>query len=448
MGRRGDRGVRSQRLAGRGHVRPVPGRPHVGLRLVARVLRRLPPGRRAGAGALDPRRPGGHRRPAPGRAVGRSGNAGSLRPCTRAGRGRTAPRRRGIRPRTCAGRPRHPGAGCRARGGHPPPGRGRPDRRQHGGVASAVPTATSVRVVPAKLLEVNRVIVNNQLVRTTGGKVSFTHLIGYAVVKGLQRRPGHERHLRGRRRREGHARGDPPPPRRPRSGRRRGEGRRARRTLLVPVHQDADTLDFRGFVAAYEDLIRKVHTNKIAPDDFAGATVTLTNPGTLGTVQSVPRLMPGQGAHRRRRRPRLPGRVRGRRPAHPRRSGRRQDRDPHLDLRPPDHPGGRVGSVPGPRGRVPDGRARLLRRGLRRPSSVPYEPVAVAARRQRAGDEATRTTLRCKQIHVQTLINMYRVRGHLIAHLDPLDAEPPELHPELDPLHLRADHLGPRPRRS
>ena len=52
-----------------------------------------------------------------------------------------------------------------------------------------VPTATSVRVAPAKLLEVNRVIVNNQLFRTTGGKVSFTHLIGYAVVKGLRAVP-------------------------------------------------------------------------------------------------------------------------------------------------------------------------------------------------------------------------------------------------------------------
>src|SRR5207248_5937918 len=67
------------------------------------------------------------------------------------------------------------------------------------------------------------------------------------------------------------------------------------RTLLVPCIKDADTLDFAGFHAAYEDLIRKVKASKIAPDDFAGVTATLTNPGTIGTVQSVPRLMPGQG---------------------------------------------------------------------------------------------------------------------------------------------------------
>ena len=67
------------------------------------------------------------------------------------------------------------------------------------------------------------------------------------------------------------------------------------RTLVVPVLRDADTLDFAEFLAAYEDLIRKVRTNKLAVTDFQGATITLTNPGTIGTVQSVPRLMPGQG---------------------------------------------------------------------------------------------------------------------------------------------------------
>src|SRR5438094_296545 len=67
------------------------------------------------------------------------------------------------------------------------------------------------------------------------------------------------------------------------------------RTLLVPCIKEADTLDFKAFYAAYEELIRKVRSNKITPDDFSGTTMTLTNPGTLGTVQSVPRLMPGQG---------------------------------------------------------------------------------------------------------------------------------------------------------
>jgi len=149
--------------------------------------------------------------------------------------------------------------------------------------------------VPAKLLEVNRQILNNQLARTTGAKVSFTHLIGYAVVQALgvvpalnssyvaemneQRGPGIVRHS--------HV----------------GLGLAVdleksdgSHTLLVPCIKEADRLDFRSFVVAYEELVRKIHSAKAAPDDFAGTTVTLTNPGTLGTVQSVPRLLPGQGA--------------------------------------------------------------------------------------------------------------------------------------------------------
>ncbi|MDQ1375532.1 MAG: multifunctional 2-oxoglutarate metabolism enzyme, partial [Actinomycetota bacterium] len=157
-----------------------------------------------------------------------------------------------------------------------------------------VPTATSARVVPAKLLEVNRKILNNHLMRSRGGKVSFTHLIGYAVVEALKTVPVlnstfvapdnggppavvHHDHV--------------------------GLGlavdvekKDGTRTLLVPCIKNADTLDFHDFWIAYEDLIKKVRTNKIGVDDFGGTTVTLTNPGTIGTVFSVPRLMPGQGA--------------------------------------------------------------------------------------------------------------------------------------------------------
>ena len=85
-------------------------------------------------------------------------------------------------------------------------------------------------------------------------------------------------------------------------------------TLLVPSVKDADTLDFADFWRAYEALIVKVRSGKISPDDFAGTTCTITNPGMIGTVHSVPRLMPGPGLHRRRRQHRLPRRVRGRRP--------------------------------------------------------------------------------------------------------------------------------------
>ena len=97
--------------------------------------------------------------------------------------------------------------------------------------------------------------------------------------------------------------------------------------------------------------------------------------------------------------------------------------------------GAESGPLPGPRGRVPRPAARLLRRGLRVAMGVPYEPVRWQDDTNAADDPAEGEHQRLvKQVHVQTLINMYRVRGHLIAHLDPLDAEPPQLHPELDPL--------------
>src|ERR1700683_4636879 len=158
-----------------------------------------------------------------------------------------------------------------------------------------VPTATSVRTVPARLLEVNRLILNNQLARTTGAKVSFTHIIGYAVVRALHDVPA----LNAAFVADADGSGKPGVIHHKHVGlglavdQEKSDGTR---TLLVPCIKDADTLDFRGFVLAYEDLIRKIHPNKIGPDDFAGTTVSLTNPGTLGTIQSVPRLMPGQGA--------------------------------------------------------------------------------------------------------------------------------------------------------
>ena len=75
---------------------------------------------------------------------------------------------------------------------------------------------------------------------------------------------------------------------------------------MVPVIKQADTLDFRRFWRAYEELVRKVRAGKVEVSDFSGATITLTNPGTLGTVQSVPRLHGRTRRHNRRREHRLP----------------------------------------------------------------------------------------------------------------------------------------------
>src|SRR4051794_13746480 len=156
----------------------------------------------------------------------------------------------------------------------------------------AVPTATSVRAIPAKLLIDNRTVVNNHLRRGRGGKVSFTHLIGYAMVKALADFPVMNRSF---------VEVDGKPaviePEHVNLGLaidlQKDDGSR---TLVVPSIKNADSLDFARFWAAYEDVVRKARGNKLTADDFVGTTVSLTNPGTIGTVHSVPRLMAGQGA--------------------------------------------------------------------------------------------------------------------------------------------------------
>ncbi|HEX4245940.1 MAG TPA: multifunctional oxoglutarate decarboxylase/oxoglutarate dehydrogenase thiamine pyrophosphate-binding subunit/dihydrolipoyllysine-residue succinyltransferase subunit [Acidimicrobiales bacterium] len=294
-----------------------------------------------------------------------------------------------------------------------------------------VPTATSVRSVPAKLLEVNRTIINNQLSRTMGGKVSFTHLIGFAVVKGLEAVPTMNSAFVA----DADGKGTPGVIRHARVGLGLAVDveKRDGRTLLVPCIGDADLLDFRAFVGAYEDLVRKVHTNKIAPDDFAGTTVTLTNPGTLGTVQSVPRLMPGQGVIVGVGALGVPP---GFEAADPRALADLGVGKTVTLTSTYDHriiQGAESGlflahvaeCLLGQHGFYDDVFAAL---------EIPYEPVRWHRdSNHNDGTEGSHDRL-VKQVHVQNLINLYRVRGHLIAHLDPLDAEPPVLHPELDPL--------------
>jgi 2-oxoglutarate dehydrogenase E1 component len=155
----------------------------------------------------------------------------------------------------------------------------------------SVPTATSVRVVPAKLMIDNRTVINNHLKRGRGGKVSFTHIIGYAMVKALRAMPemntfftdldgkpavGHPEHIN-----LGIAIDLAKPD--------------GSRQLLVPSIKGCEALDFAQFWSAYEDIVRKARSGALTVEDFAGTTISLTNPGTIGTVHSVPRLVQGQG---------------------------------------------------------------------------------------------------------------------------------------------------------
>ena len=155
-----------------------------------------------------------------------------------------------------------------------------------------VPTATSVRAIPAKLMIDNRIVINNHLKRTRGGKISFTHLIGYAVVQAVKKFPNMNRH---------YAEIDGKPtavtPEHVNLGLAIDlQGKDGNRQLVVAGIKKAETLRFSQFVAAYEDIVRRARDGKLTAEDFAGVTISLTNPGTIGTVHSVPRLMRGQGA--------------------------------------------------------------------------------------------------------------------------------------------------------
>ena len=155
----------------------------------------------------------------------------------------------------------------------------------------SVPTATSVRAVPAKLMADNRIVINNHLKRGRGGKVSFTHIIGWAMVKALADHPemnysyqvvdGKPTLVRPEHINLGIA-----------IDLQREDGTRM---LVVPSIKGCERMDFREFWQAYEDLVRRARRNELTVADHTGATISLTNPGTIGTVHSVPRLMQGQG---------------------------------------------------------------------------------------------------------------------------------------------------------
>ncbi|MHA6627773.1 multifunctional oxoglutarate decarboxylase/oxoglutarate dehydrogenase thiamine pyrophosphate-binding subunit/dihydrolipoyllysine-residue succinyltransferase subunit [Pseudonocardia sichuanensis] len=155
-----------------------------------------------------------------------------------------------------------------------------------------VPTATSVRAVPAKLLADNRVVINNQLKRTRGGKISFTHLIGFALVKALADFPGMNRHFA-----ENDGRPTVVQPDHVNLGLAIDlPGKNGQRSLVVVSIKGCETMNFAQFWSAYEAIVHKARAGSLAAEDFAGTTISLTNPGTLGTNHSVPRLMQGQGA--------------------------------------------------------------------------------------------------------------------------------------------------------
>ena len=292
-----------------------------------------------------------------------------------------------------------------------------------------VPTATSFRNVPARLLEVNRQGINSYRARVGLGKVSFTHIIAYAIVRAIadgvpNMNNGYSESSDGK----------PLLVRRPSINMGlavdvdKGDGSR---TLVVPVLRDAQTLGFAEFLDQYDALIRKVKTNKLAVADFLGATITLTNPGTIGTVQSVPRLMPGQGVIIGVGSIDYPAEFQG------------ADESALAELAI-----SKVVTVTSTYDhRIIQGAesGMFLKRvhenllgehefydGVFRSLGVPYEPARWGSDISPLNREES---LLRKQMAVSNLIRSHRVRGHLMADLDPLRWKEPHLLEEMDPAH-------------
>ncbi len=285
-----------------------------------------------------------------------------------------------------------------------------------------VPTATSVRAVPAKLLVDNRIVINSNLARSRGGKVSFTHIIGYALVKALAEMPamnqgfGHDEKGKPVLVTPAHVNFglaiDLPKP----------DGTRQ---LLVPSIKAAETMDFAHFWTAYEDMVKKARGGKLTVEDFQGTTITLTNPGTIGTVHSVPRLMAGQGTIIGVGAMAYPAEWQGA-------SAETIDRNAVSKIltltSTYDH---RIiqGAQSGDFLRIVHGLL-LGENGfydeIFESLRIPYEPVRWVQDISATHDDDINKVSR-----VQELIHAYRVRGHLMADTDPLEYKQ-RRHPDLD----------------
>ncbi|TDU23436.1 multifunctional oxoglutarate decarboxylase/oxoglutarate dehydrogenase thiamine pyrophosphate-binding subunit/dihydrolipoyllysine-residue succinyltransferase subunit [Arthrobacter sp. JUb115] len=284
-----------------------------------------------------------------------------------------------------------------------------------------VPTATTVRAVPAKVMIDNRIVINNHLKRARGGKISFTHLIGFAVIRALKQIPSmnvtydvidkkptaiQPAHVNF-----GIAIDMPKPD--------------GTRMLAVPNIKAAETLSFNEFWATYEDLIKRARGNKLTADDYAGTTVSLTNPGGIGTVHSVPRLSKGQAA--------IIGVGALEYPAEYRGSSEKTVAalgiGKHITLTSTyDH---RVIQGAGSGEFLKLVESLLLgEQGfydeIFEQLRIPYEPVRWAVDNQVDIDLQVNKVAR-----IQHLINSYRVRGHLMADTNPLEYVQRK-HPDLD----------------
>ncbi|HEX8721010.1 MAG TPA: multifunctional oxoglutarate decarboxylase/oxoglutarate dehydrogenase thiamine pyrophosphate-binding subunit/dihydrolipoyllysine-residue succinyltransferase subunit [Pyrinomonadaceae bacterium] len=291
-----------------------------------------------------------------------------------------------------------------------------------------VPTATSNRHVPVKVLEENRALVNQYLKEQKRGKASYTHFIAYALLRALERFPQMN---------DGFGVVDGSPARLRRAEVNLGvaidlEKKDGTRTLLVPNVKNAGALNFAEFLAAYDDVVRRARSGKLGVPDFQDTTISLTNPGTIGTVSSNPRLMAGQSAIIATGAIEYPAEYHAMTPQALSLLGVSKVVNISSTY---DHrviQGAESGAFLAHVHELLLGEHEFYVRVFR-DLGIPYQPMRWAKDFNPAllgGDGAREQTV--KQARVLELINAYRVRGHLVADIDPLNALPIQYHPELD----------------
>jgi len=292
----------------------------------------------------------------------------------------------------------------------------------------SVPTATSQRRIPVKLLDENRRIINKYLQENDRGKASYTHLIAWALLRALAEFPQLN---------DGFAVADGHPVRLQRPNINLGIAidvtkKDGTRSLLVPNIKNANTLRFSEFLTAYDDVVKRARGGKLQIADFQGTTVSLTNPGTIGTVASTPRLMAGQSLIIATGAIEYPAEYQAMAPEALSQLGISKAITISSTY---DH---RI--VQGAESGALLARVHELLLGDSRfyddvfvdldIAHVPFRWNVDRNPRLLAGDQTREQTT--KEARVIELINAYRVRGHLIADIDPLHAMPLLYHPELD----------------
>jgi 2-oxoglutarate decarboxylase len=292
----------------------------------------------------------------------------------------------------------------------------------------SVPTATSERRIPVKLLDENRRIINQHLAENDRGKASYTHLIAWAMLRALDTFPQLN---------DGFADVDNTPTRIKRTNANLGIAidltkKDGSRTLLVPNIKNANSLSFSEFLSAYDDVVKRAREGKLQVPDFQATTVSLTNPGTIGTVASIPRLMEGQSVIIATGAIEYPAEYQAMAPEALSQLGISKaiaisSTYDHRIIQ-----GAESGAFLARVHEFLIGKHDFYKK-IFSDLGIPHAPLRWNIDRNPfflPGDQVHEQTL--KEARVIELINAYRVRGHLIADTDPLHALPILYHPELD----------------